>query len=313
MAPDPILRHRAADSRVLRDNTPGQGTGHSARRQEAGGDRVSIIDTHCHLDQPQFDRDLDDVLERAAAAGVKRIIDPGVDLASCRKALGLADRYPEVYVAVGVHPNDCSDFSSSTLAELRELAAHPKVVAIGEIGLDYYREQVPHEMQRKVLRDQLGLAAELDLPAILHSRGAPGPDRDANADLLWELAQWGPDVRKQRGPDAILGVLHAFSGNAATAAQAYALGLVLSLGGPVTFGNARELRQVVPELQVDRLMLETDAPYLAPDPYRGQRNEPAYLPLVVEALAALWVISPADVARHTSETAYRCFGRLESM
>jgi TatD DNase family protein len=271
---------------------------------------VSIIDTHCHLDQPQFDEDLAAVLERAMAVGVTKIIDPGVDLASCRKALDLADRHSEVFVAIGVHPNDCADFDGGTLAELQEMASHPKVAAIGEIGLDYYRERVPHEQQRKALREQLDLASELDLPVILHCRDAPGSDRDAYRDLLWELAQWGPEVRKRRGPDAILGVLHAFSGDVATAGQAYDLGLVLSLGGPVTFANARGLRQVVPELQVDRLMFETDAPYLAPEPYRGRRNEPAYLPLVVEALATLCKISPSAVEQRTCETAHRCFGRL---
>ncbi|HEX9116740.1 MAG TPA: TatD family hydrolase, partial [Anaerolineae bacterium] len=167
-----------------------------------------IIDTHCHLDQPQFDDDREQVLARAADAGVARILNPATDLVSCRKVLALAEAYPPVYAALGVHPNDCADFDDKTLAELRELATGPKVVAIGEIGLDYYWESVPHEQQKRALRSQLALAAELKLPVILHSRGGAGAGRDAMAELLWELAQWVPTVRKDREPAAILGVLH---------------------------------------------------------------------------------------------------------
>lgn len=269
-----------------------------------------IIDTHCHLDQPQFDDDREQVLARAADAGVARILNPATDLVSCRNVLALAEAYPAVYAAIGVHPNDCVDFSDKTLAELRELATGPKVVAIGEIGLDYYWEAVPHEQQKRALRSQLALAAELKLPVILHSRGGPGAGRDAMAELLWELAQWVPSVRKDREPDAILGVLHAFSGDLHAAETAYELGFLLSLGGPVTFNNARGLHALVPDLRRDRLMLETDAPYLAPHPHRGKRNEPAYLPLVIEALAGLWHGTPEAIADQTTATARLCFPGL---
>lgn len=271
---------------------------------------MNLIDTHCHLDQPHFDPDREAVLERAAEAGVTTIINPGIDLASCRKALALASAHPQIYAAVGVHPNDCTDFDAGTVAELRDLAAHPKVVAIGEIGLDYYWEQVPHDQQRRALRAQLALAAELQLPVILHSRGTADPGRDSNGDLLCELAQWGPEIRKERGPEAIIGVLHAFSGDLTAATSAYALGFLLSVGGPVTFKNGRKLHALLPQLRADRLMLETDAPYLAPHPFRGQRNEPGYLPLVARSLAELWGTTPEVVAEQTSATARLCFTKL---
>jgi len=276
-------------------------------------------DTHCHLDLPHFDPDRDQVIARAEAAGVRLIVNPSIHLDSAREVLALADRYPGVYAAVGVHPNDCADLDAGTLAELRKLAVHSKVVAIGEIGLDYYWEQVPHAQQRVALRAQLALAAELDLPVILHSR-------QSNADLLWELAQWGPEARKKRGEGAILGVWHAFSGDPSTspstnsgpgsgqalaeAEAAYELGFVIGLGGPVTFRNARRLRALAPQLRVDRLLLETDAPYLAPHPYRGQRNEPAYVPLVAETLATLCGSTVQAVAEQTTDTARRCFGTM---
>ena len=259
------------------------------------------------------------MIARAEAAGVRLIVNPSIHLDSAREVLALADRYPGVYAAVGVHPNDCADLDAGTLAELRKLAVHSKVVAIGEIGLDYYWEQVPHAQQRVALRAQLALAAELDLPVILHSR-------QSNADLLWELAQWGPEARKKRGEGAILGVWHAFSGDPSTspstnsgpgsgqalaeAEAAYELGFVIGLGGPVTFRNARRLRALAPQLRVDRLLLETDAPYLAPHPYRGQRNEPAYVPLIAEALAALCGSTVQAVAEQTTDTARRCFGTM---
>jgi TatD DNase family protein len=259
-----------------------------------------LIDTHCHLDMPQFDGDREVVIERATQAGVGRIICPAIHLASCRDVLALAEQHAGVYAAVGVHPNDCADFGPETAAALRDLAQHPKVVAIGEIGLDYYWDRVPAEQQRRALRAQLDLAGELGLPVILHSR-------DSNAELLYEIAQWGPMIRTTRDPDAIVGVWHAFSGDLNEAAQAWELGLVLGLGGPVTFRNARRLRALAPQFRPDRLVVETDAPYLAPHPFRGQRNEPAYVTLAAAALSELRDVSVQLVAEETTETASRCF------
>lgn len=271
-----------------------------------------FIDTHCHLDLPQFDPDRDAVIKRAAAVGVGRIVNPAIDLASCRRVLALADQYPNVYAAVGVHPNDCGDFDAGTVAALRELAQHPKVVAIGEIGLDYYWEKVAHDQQRAALVAQLALAAELRLPVILHSRNPAGAAATCNADLLCEIAQMGPEIRKAGGEDAIIGVWHAFSGDKAEAQRAIAMGLVLGLGGPVTFQNARRFQAVAPQLPMDRLILETDAPYLTPHPYRGRRNEPAYVPLIAERLAQLSNTTLEAVALATTATASRCFGFARS-
>ena len=267
----------------------------------------SFTDTHCHLDLHQFDPDRDAVIERAAAAGVTRIINPGIDLDSCRQVLALADRHPGVYAAVGVHPTHCADFDDATLKTLREFAQHPKVVAIGEIGLDYYWKKVAHDHQKRALRAQLDLAAEFGLPVILHARNAENSDPACTTDLLWQIEQWWPAIRKQRGEAGIFGVWHAFSGDAQEAQRGYAAGLVLGLGGPVTFQNARGLHALVGQLRLDRLVLETDAPYLAPHPHRGQRNEPAYVPLIAQRLAELLGTTPASVAAQTTATAEACF------
>jgi TatD DNase family protein len=276
--------------------------GAGSRKLEAG--LSVLVDTHCHLDLRQFDVDREEVVARAEAAGVCILINPGVDLDSCERALKLAERHPGVYAAVGVHPNDCAGFDEAAAAALRRLASHPKVVAIGEIGLDYYWKRVPHEEQKVALRAQLALAADLRLPVILHSR-------DSNADLLCELSRWGPAIRKSRGADATIGVWHAFSGDVPQAEGAYELGLAIGLGGPVTFQNARRLRAQAPHLRLDRLLLETDAPYLAPHPHRGERNEPAYVPLVVGALAELLGTTCEAVAATTTATALDCFDRIQ--
>jgi TatD DNase family protein len=267
---------------------------------------ASLIDTHCHLDLPQFDVDRDAVIARAQAAGVGTIIVPGITLDSCRALLrpgGIVEQYPGIYAAVGVHPNDCAGFDDEAVTVLRDLSQHPRVVAIGEIGLDFYWQRVPHEQQKRALQAQLGLATESELPVILHSR-------QSIQDLLRELAQWVLTIRTDGADSATLGVLHAFSGELADAETAYDLGFVLGLGGPVTFRNAHKLHALVPQLRPDRLMLETDAPYLAPHPHRGQRNEPGYLPLIAQSLAALMAETPETLAAQTAGSARRCFGRI---
>jgi TatD DNase family protein len=265
------------------------------------------VDTHCHLDLRQFDADREAVIERAAAAGVTRLVNPSIDLDSCRRVLALADRYPGVYAALGVHPNDCGDFTVETGAVLRDLAQHPKVVAIGEIGLDYYWEKVDPEQQVFALRSQLELAGELGLPVILHTRNAKNGNAACQRDLMYHISQWVSAIRISQGGRGIVGVWHAFGGELEDAARAYELGLALGLGGPATFLNARRLRGLIPQLRRDRLMLETDAPYLAPHPYRGQRNEPAYVPLVTAELGSLFGATLEEIAAQTTATAERCF------
>jgi TatD DNase family protein len=266
-----------------------------------------IVDTHCHLDLRQFDADREAVVQRAAEAGVTRIINPAIDLDSCRRVLALADKHAGVYAAVGIHPNDCGDFDDETLAALRDLVQHPKVVAIGEIGLDYYWEKVEHAQQVCALRSQLELAAERSLPVILHTRNSKDGDPACAQDLMYHISQWVSEIRSSEASSGIIGVWHAFGGELEDASRAYDLGLALGLGGPVTFQNARRLRALIPQLRSDRLVLETDAPYLAPHPYRGQRNEPAHLPLVADALGALYGVTARDMAAQTTATAERCF------
>jgi TatD DNase family protein len=262
-----------------------------------------FVDTHCHLDFHQFDSDRDDVLLRAAEAGVTLIVNPAVDLANSRRVVELAERTAGVYAQVGIHPNDSGGFDQSALAELRELAAHRKVVAIGEIGLDYYWERVPHDQQQAAFQAQLELAAEMDLPAVIHCR-------DAHADMRDILRKWVPSAQKRRGDHAILGVLHAYSGDLDMAREAFGWNMVLSLGGPITFRNAHELRALVAELPVDKLMLETDAPYLTPHPHRGRRNEPAYITLIAQSLAELVHSNRESVAQKTTALAKRVFNKL---
>lgn len=267
-----------------------------------------LIDSHCHLDLAQFDADRADVLARARAAGVGAIINPGIDLVQCRGALALAEQTPELFVAVGLHPNSASAWTTTAAAELRELAGRPKVVAIGEIGLDYYWDKAPAATQWRVFEAQLDLAAELGLPVIIHNR-------DAGADVAAVLRTWVAGGRFAASPLAArpyAGVLHAFGGDLALAEEAYTWNFVLSLGGPVTFTNARDLHALVSQLDLDRLMLETDAPYLTPHPHRGKRNEPAHVLLVCERLATLFGTSAGDVAARTTALAHRFF-QLEDL
>jgi TatD DNase family protein len=257
-----------------------------------------LVDTHCHLDFPHFDADREETLERARRAGIDFIVNPGSDLESSRRAVALADRYPDVYAAVGVHPHHASSLDAAALADLRALAQHPKVVAIGEIGLDYYRDLSPRAAQEEAFRHQLDLAAELDKPVIIH-------DRDAHADVARILEEWSR-ARGSRG-EQVTGVLHAFSGDRALAEAGFRWGFMVALGGPLTFQNARRLQGLARELPLSHLVVETDAPYLSPHPYRGQRNEPARVTLVAEMLAALLGLSLAEAARRTTANARRLF------
>lgn len=262
-----------------------------------------LIDSHCHIDLPQFAEDRAVVLARARAAGIGWLVVPGIDLAQNRQAAALADQEPGIVLAVGVHPNSADEFTAETPAALRRLADHDKVVAIGEIGLDYHWDKVTPEQQRRAFVQQLDLAAMLGLPVIIHSR-------DANADVAAILREWVAGEPFRRSPLAarpLVGVLHAFSGDLALAEEAYGWGFVLSLGGPVTFRNAKALHALAPKLRLDRLMLETDAPYLTPHPYRGQRNEPAYLRLVAEQLALLMGRTVEEVAAETTAVTRRFF------
>jgi TatD DNase family protein len=257
-------------------------------------ERSIFIDTHCHLDDPAFDPDREEVLARARMAGVEILILPGVEPEGIPRALALAERHPGLYVAVGIHPHVASQFSSQLLVQLRSWARHPRVVAIGEIGLDFYRDRSPREAQREAFRAQLELAGELGLPVIIHQR-------EAREAVMEELERWlaaRPGAR---------GVLHAFSGDPAMARIAVEWGFLLGIGGPLTYPRAESLREAARAVGLDGLVLETDAPYLPPQPHRGRRNEPAYLRNVAEALAQLLGLPMEQIARQTTANACRLF------
>jgi TatD DNase family protein len=252
---------------------------------------VRLIDTHLHLHHTQFDIDRADVVERAAAVGVACMIEIGYDLTSSRAALQLTEQYPHIYAVVGIQPNYAVGVDQDSLAELRQLAAHPKVVAIGEIGLDYYHDQAPHDVQERLFRDQLALARELDLPVVIHSR-------DAQADtvrILRDAARGQP------------GIMHSFSGDWAYAEACLEVGFMLSFSGPVTFPKAVALHEVAARAPLDQILTETDSPYLSPHPLRGRRNEPARVRLVAEQLAMLHNTTLEELAGAVWQNAMKVF------
>lgn len=252
-----------------------------------------LIDTHAHLHDPAFAGDRDAVLDRARAAGIGLVVTIGTDLGTSGAAVALAGHHADVYAAVGVHPHEARSADPATLAALAALARAPRVVALGEIGLDYYRNLAPRQAQVEALRAQLALAHDLRKPVLVHCR-------EAHADLLTEL--------RAAEVGTIGGILHCFSGDLAIAEQGLALGLLLSIAGPVTYPNARRLAEVVRHVPLDRLVLETDCPYLPPQPWRGRRNEPAYLPTTAARVAELHQVSVEVVAAATTRAARRCLG-----
>jgi TatD DNase family protein len=259
--------------------------------QAKGRPSATYIDTHCHLEMSRFDRDRDEVLERAREAGLEAVITIGSNLVSSAEALRLSEAHEMVYCSVGVHPHEAKDFTEETLGRLRGWAAHRKVVAIGETGLDYHYMHSPKEAQQEAFRRHLGLAAELGLPAVVHSR-------EAKADTLRIIRESG----------ITRGVMHCFSGDMETAEAAMAMGLYISIAGPVTFKDARRLKEIARAVPDDCLLMETDAPYLTPEPLRGKRNEPSYIVHTAREIAALRGVRPEDVARLTTINAMRLFG-----
>jgi TatD DNase family protein len=249
-----------------------------------------LVDTHAHLHDPAFDEDRLAVIARARAAGVAGFLTIGTDVATSDAAVALAAAEPDVYAAVGIHPHDASTADEAALARIAALARAPRVVAVGEIGLDYYRDHSPRPIQRTALVAHLQLARAVRKPVLLHCR-------EAHADLL--------DICGAEEVDAVGGILHCFSGDLAVARRGIELGLLISIAGPVTYPSARRLAEVVRALPLDRLVIETDCPYLPPQPWRGQRNEPAYLPVTAARVAELLGVSTATVAAATTENASR--------
>jgi TatD DNase family protein len=269
---------------------------------------MNLTDTHCHLDYNKFDADREAVIQRAKDSGLVRILVPGLDSKSSGDAVRLAESNPMVYAAVGFHPTDLDKFSEKAFDQIRELAKHPKVAAVGEIGIDYYwvKEEKKRAFQREILKRQLAFAQEINKPVIIHMR----EENDAwfgqaSIDLLEILTEWYATLRGQLAEKP--GVLHSFKGSLGTAQKALALNFYIGITGPVTYKNAEEKRRIVRELPLDRLLIETDAPFLTPVPHRGKRNEPAYVGHIADKIGEILTKSPAEIADITTQNAARLF------
>jgi TatD DNase family protein len=262
---------------------------------------LNFVDAHCHLNFNEFDHDRVQVIERAWDKGIKRILIPGIDIDTSKTALTCSIDFPQVFTAVGVHPNNGISWTQNSLSEINQLAGEDKVVAIGEIGLDYYRDYAPRELQRSIFKQQLELAADLELPVIIHNR-------DASEDILVILQNWHSSLVERRSKLADHpGELHSFSGTLEFAQKIVALKFKIGITGPVTYKNSQTLQSVVSTMPLESLFVETDAPYLSPHPFRGKRNEPANVRIVVEKVAELKSISVDQVAKSTTDEANTLF------
>lgn len=252
-----------------------------------------LIDTHAHLNAIQYQDDLDEVIERAQAEGVSTIVVVGFDRETITRAIELADQYEFIYATVGWHPVDAIDMTDEDLKWIEELSAHPKVVALGEMGLDYYWDKSPKEIQKEVFRKQIALAKKVKLPIIIHNR-------EATADIV--------EILQEENASEVGGIMHCFTGSIEVARQCMDMNFYISFGGPVTFKNAKKPKEVAAEIPLDRLLIETDCPYLTPHPFRGKRNEPSYVKYVAEQIAELKGTTFEEIAQKTSDNAKRFFG-----
>lgn len=260
--------------------------------------KADIIDTHAHLDMKSFDEDRDQTIARSQAAGVVQIVNIGIDLESSRQSIELAKAYPHIYATVGFHPHDAGKMKQSDTELMTEMARHPKVVGLGEMGLDFYRNISPREVQVQALQWQLELALKLSLPVVIHSR-------EAAAETISMLTDWIQDRSKtSSGPP---GVVHCFSGDVTTAEKYLSLGFYIAIGAYIGYPASRELREIVKHIPEDRLVVETDCPFLPPQAYRSRRNEPSYLPLTIKTIAVATGRPPDEVAAATTRNALRLF------
>ncbi|MGA3310045.1 MAG: TatD family hydrolase [Xanthobacteraceae bacterium] len=255
-----------------------------------------LIDSHCHLDFPDFSAELDAVVLRARAAGIARMVTICTRVARYSEVLAIAERFSDVYCSVGTHPHYAHEELDVTAENLVARTRHPKVVALGEAGLDYHYDNSPRQAQERGFRTHITAARESGLPLVIHSR-------EADADIARILEE-------EMGQGAFAAVLHCFTGGRELAHRAVALGLFISFTGILTFKNSTALRAIAAELPADRILIETDAPYLAPAPFRGKRNEPAYVVEVAKVLAESRGVSFAEIARQTSENFFRLFGKV---
>jgi TatD DNase family protein len=269
---------------------------------------MKLTDTHCHLDYHKFDPDRAEVIQRANDSGLIRLLVPGLDHRSSKEAVRLAESNPSVYAAVGFHPTDLDKFSEGTFQQVKELASHPKVIAIGEIGIDYYwvKENDKRSFQHEALKQQLQFAEEINKPVIIHMREENDAwFGEASQDLLKILEEWQGNLRGALGEKP--GVLHSFNGNLETAQKALALNFYLGVTGPVTYKNADRKREIIRQLPLDKILIENDSPFLAPVPFRGKRNEPAYVGHIADKIAEIHSKSPAEIASITTANAARLF------
>ncbi|MGE6632335.1 TatD family hydrolase [Bacillus sp. NPDC077027] len=251
-----------------------------------------LFDTHAHLNAEQYKEDLEQVIQRAQEEQVEKIVVVGFDRPTINRAMELIEEYDFLYAAIGWHPVDAIDMTDEDLAWIKELSAHEKVVAIGEMGLDYYWDKSPKEVQKDVFRRQIALAKEVNLPIIIHNR-------EATEDVV--------TILKEEGAAEVGGIMHCFTGSLEVAKECMKMNFYISFGGPVTFKNAKKPKEVVKEIPRDRLLIETDCPYLSPTPFRGKRNEPSYVKYIAEQIAELREISFEELAELTTENAKKVF------
>src|SRR5690625_62581 len=251
-----------------------------------------LFDTHVHLNARQFMKDREEVIHRAKSNGVNYMTVVGFDEETIPLAIEIAENYETIYAAVGWHPVDAIDFKDKHLHWLEELSAHPKVVALGEMGLDYHWDTSPKKIQEKVFREQIRLAKRLQMPIIIHNR-------EATNDII--------RILQEEKAETIGGIMHCYSGTVADVQPCLDMNFYISIGGPVTFKNAHEMKEVAKIVPLDRLLIETDAPYLAPHPHRGKRNEPAFVALVAEQIAQLKEMEYEQLCHVTTENALRFF------
>lgn len=252
-----------------------------------------FFDTHAHLNAEQYNEDLQEVIDRALSEGISNIVVVGFDRPTIEKAMELTEQYEFIYACVGWHPVDAIDMTEEDLLWIEELSSHPKVVALGEMGLDYYWDKSPKDIQKEVFRKQIRLAKKVKLPIVIHNR-------DATSDIV--------EILKEEGAGEVGGIMHCFSGSPEIAQECVDMNFYISLGGPVTFKNAKKPKEVADVIPLEKLLIETDCPYLTPHPHRGKRNEPSYVKLVAEQIADIKGLSTEEVAQATTENAKKLFG-----
>ena len=249
-----------------------------------------LFDTHAHLNDPAFDEDREEILRNLPGEGIGYVMNAGCSLKSSRDIVAMAERYPWLYGSVGSHPDSADEVNEEVIEAYRQLCHHEKVKAIGEIGLDYYYEDIPRDIQKNAFRMQMALAQELDMPVIVHEREA----HDDGMRIVKEFPK-------------VTGVFHCYSGSAEMARQLVKMGWYIGFTGVLTFKNARKAVETAASIPLDRIVIETDCPFMAPEPYRGKRNDPGYLPRMAEKLAEIRGITPEEAARITTENAKRLY------